>query len=119
MKIDVKDPPRPFEVGYGPKVTMKDCALIELAPNEQVTFIDRDGSEYDVACKDWGYYATPSTNGRLRDFNFRTALVRNRVNRHFVLLVKENKLNSFEHYVAEEGLEIVVWLDDDKALAKL
>ncbi len=119
MKIDEKDPPRPFEVGFGPKVIMNDCASIELAHNEQVTFVGEDGSEYDVACKNWGYYATPSTNGRLRDFNFRTALVRNRVNRHFVLLVKNDRLGEFETYVEEEGLEIVLWLDDEEALGKL
>ena len=42
-----------------------------LRNNEQLTF--RNGkSEYDVAKKNWGYYATPSINNRLKKFKFRT-----------------------------------------------
>jgi hypothetical protein len=35
-----------------------------------------DGKEYDVAKKDWGFYATPSMNGRLKKFGFKTAIVK-------------------------------------------
>ena len=63
MKFKPKNPPRTFEVGAETKYTMSDCASIELEPNEQVTFL-AGKAEYDVTRKEWGYYATPSTNGR-------------------------------------------------------
>lgn len=113
MKFTLKDPPREFEVGFGPKVVMQDCAAIELAPNEQVTFVSKEGAEYDVARKDWGYYATPSLNGRLTDFGFRTALVSNRLGRRFVLLVQNSRQASFDAYLQDEGLQVLAWLDDD------
>ena len=49
MKIQENNPPREFEVGWGPKFIMRDCAHIELASNEQVTFKTEAGGEYDVA----------------------------------------------------------------------
>ena len=54
-----------------------DCGRIALAPDEQVTFTTEAGGEYDVTRKSWGFYATPSINGRLKTFGLRAALVRN------------------------------------------
>ena len=112
MKIHKNDPPREYEVGFGPKVTIKDCAHIELADDEQVTFKTEAGGEYDVARKNWGYYATPSINGRLERFGLKTALVKNRLGQFFVMLVEQGKKGEFDRYVEDEGLTVCGWLDD-------
>ena len=55
-----------LEVGNKVKFNIKDCGSIYLKSDEQVTFKCEKGSEYDVTKKEWGYYATPSLNGRLK-----------------------------------------------------
>ena len=120
MKIRTKKPPRNFQVGNCEKFTMKDCGSIELEHNEQVTFLTGSGAQYDVARKDWGFYATPSTNGRLEQFGLRAVLIRNRnTNRYFVLLVESGKENLFEIYCEKENLECITWLDSNAACEAL
>src|SRR5215475_15927324 len=110
MKFEPKTPPREFEVGYDVKGIIRDCGSMWLAADEQVTFLTEDGGEYDLTRKDWGFYATPSLNGRLAGFNLRAVLVKNRVDRYFVMLVERGKEASFEKYVAQEPLKIITWL---------
>jgi len=119
MKFEVKKPPRIFEVGDRNKITIADCAELDLEPNEQVTFKTASGAEYDVTRKEWGYYATPSTNGRLKRFGWRTALVKNPRGQYYVFLMEPGKQAEFDAYLKEEGLSVVKWLDDDKELATL
>jgi hypothetical protein len=119
MNITAKNPPRKFEVGFEIKRTIKDCAHIELDHDEQVTFKTESGSEYDVTRKDWGFYATPSLNGRLTDHNLNSVLVKNRNNRYFILLVESGKESIFENYLREEQLNIVTWLNSDDALKNI
>ena len=73
MRLDRKDPPRTFVVGDNIKIS--DCGMIALRPDEQVTFVTEAGAEYDVVRKDWGFYATPSLNGRLLQFGLRAVLI--------------------------------------------
>ena len=119
MKFEVKTPPRIFEVGAHTKVAMADCAELDLEPNEQVTFKTAGGAEYDVARKEWGYYATPSTNGRLKRFGWRTALVRSPRGQYYIFLMEPGKQAEFDSYLNEEGHSVVKWLDDEKELATL
>lgn len=119
MKFDVKDPPRVFEVGYDVKGHICDCGTLHLAPDEQVTLVTEQGGEYDVTRKDWGFYATPSLNGRLANFGLRGVLVKNRVNRFFVMLVERGKEDAFARYVTQEPLKIIAWLDTEEALLAL
>jgi len=119
MKFVPQTPPRTFEVGFGETIVMSDCGRVELEPEEQVTFTTPSGAEYDVARKSWGFYATPSLNARLTDFGLRPVLVRNRIGRYFVLLVERGHEDEFEEYRAGEELQIVTWLDDDGALARI
>lgn len=112
MKFDPQNPPRTFTVGFGPTITMKDCGRLHLDPDEQVTCLTESGGEYDVVRKDWGFYATPSLNGRLARFGLRGVLVLNRLGHLFVLLVEKGREDSFDRYRADEGLSIVHWLDD-------
>jgi hypothetical protein len=120
MKLTPKQPPRRFPVGNTIKFDMLDCGTLQLEPNEQVTFVTEQGGEYDLARKDWGFYATPSLNGRLPSFGLRGVLIRNvQTGRYFVLLVESGREQAFEAYRAQEGLEIVAWLDSTVALDEL
>lgn len=114
MRFSPKDPPRVFQVGRPENpIHLKDCGNIELEPDEQVTFLTESGAEYDVARKSWGYYATPSLNGRLRSHGFKTALVQNRLTkRYFVMLVEMNRLAEFQSYLETEKQRLVEWLDE-------
>ena len=47
------------------KIYIKHCADIYLKKNEQITLKNFD-KEYDIVKKDWGFYATPSINDRLK-----------------------------------------------------
>ena len=119
MKFEVKKPPRIFEVGDRNKISIADCADLDLEPNEQVTFKTASGAEYDVTRKEWGYYATPSTNGRLKRFGWRTALVRSPRGQYYIFLMEPGKQAEFDSYLNEEGHSVVKWLDDEKELAGL
>jgi hypothetical protein len=120
MRFGRKDPPRKFVVGNSHSITMSDCGTIALAPDEQVTFVTESGAEYDVARKDWGFYATPSLDGRLAGFGLRGVLIQNRdTERYFVLLVERGCEVRFEAYLAAENLRIVHWLDSQEACATI
>jgi hypothetical protein len=119
MKFEPKQPPREFEVGFDKKGIIRDCGAMYLAPDEQITFKTDDGKEYDVTRKSWGFYAGPSLNGRLADFSLRAVLVKNRVERYFVLLIERGKEDDFGRYVAGEPLQIIAWLDTTENLRRL
>ena len=120
MKIKEKIPPRNFLVGTNKKFYMKDCGDVLLSDDEQITFKTEQGTEYDFAKKDWGYYASPSLNGRLTNFNLRACLIRNtKTNRYFVLIVEKNFEDKFNQYLTEESCEIVTWMDDTEKLDKI
>ena len=111
MDIIINKPPRVFSVGFDNEIKISDCGRIKLQPNEQVTFIE-NGKEYDVAKKDWGFYATPSINGRLKSFGYKTALVINSVGKYYVMIVEEEKIEIFEEYILSEKSSVVQWLDE-------
>jgi len=119
MKFDEKRPARVFQVGNAEKFPMRDCGTLRLEPDEQVTLVTESGAEYDVARKDWGFYATPSLNGRLASFGLRPVLVRNPSRRYFVLLVEKGRQAQFDAYVKSEQLTIVCWMDSDESLRAL
>lgn len=119
MLLEPIEPPREFEVGFGPLVRMKDCGRLQLDPDEQVTLTTPGGAEYDVARKSWGFYATPSLNGRLASFGLRPVLVKNRVGRYYLLLVERGHEHDFQTYVDAEGLAVCAWLDNQQVLAKI
>ncbi len=112
MKAILKTPPRKFNAGRHTVIELSDCGTIELAPDEQVTFLTENGAEYDVARKSWGFYATPSTNGRLKRFGFKSALVSNEHGQYFVMLVENGKMTDFLTYMAAENCTVVEWLDE-------
>jgi hypothetical protein len=100
-------------------IRLSDCGDVRLAPDEQLTLLTEDGAEYDVARKDWGFYATPSLNGRLERFGLRGILVKNRKAQYFVLLVERGKESLFDRYLTVENLTVVSWLDGSRVLEDL
>lgn len=116
MKFKLIEPPRIFEAGRADIVKLKDCARIELEPDEQVTFVTESGAEYDVARKSWGFYATPSLNGRLHKFGLRALLVKSPGAMFYIFLVESGKEADCQHYLEKEGHQIISWLDRDSEL---
>jgi len=87
---------------------------IEIKEDEQYTFLDTHNNEYDVACKEWGFYVTPSFQGRCKKFGLRPVLI----NTSEVKLVDKNQLNEFEKFIRENNLINIEWLDSDKSKLK-
>ena len=110
MKWTKLDPPRTFEAGRN-KLVMKDTGEIYLEPDEQVTFKTSSGTEYDVARKSWGYYATPSLNGRLPRFNLRPVLVAGVDGKQFLHLVETGFEQEHAEYLEHNSMRVLVWLD--------
>ena len=115
MNVTRTDPPREFEVGRGEIVRLKDCARIELQPDEQVTFLTDAGGEYDFVRKSWGFYATPSLNGRLQRFGLRGVLLKSPGGKFYLVIVERGREAEFERYVSIERHTIMCWLDSDEA----
>ncbi|MGD0534553.1 MAG: hypothetical protein ABR999_03800 [Methanoregula sp.] len=111
MKIEALDPPRKYSVR---SVEIRHCGNIRLEPDEQVTFTTASGREYDVTKKSWGFFATPSVNGRLKIFGYRTAVVRDPSGKRFVCLVETEKEAEFRRYLEEDNTGVEYWLSDDR-----
>lgn len=112
MKFLPIDPPRQFDSDGTGRFMISDCARIELQAEEQITFVAPSGSEFDVTRKPWGYYATPSLNGRLPAKGLHPALVSNSQKRYFIHLVEDGLEKEFEEYLALGEMRVVLWLDE-------
>ena len=110
MKIQVKKPPRQFKTGVH---TQSDCGSIHLEAGEQVTFITPSGGECDFSRTDWGFYATPSINDRLSNFGIRAAVIQNKMDKIFVVLVEQEHNARFESYLKDQGSRVLAWLNSD------
>ncbi len=119
MRFTPTQPPRTFDVGRYLTTRLTDCGQLRLAPDEQVTLLTDEGAEYDVVRKSWGFYATPSMNGRLASFGLRAVLVKSPSAKFYLLLVERGKEGAFQQYLDGERHTIVCWLDNDDALAAL
>ncbi len=119
MELTKNQSPRTFQVGADQQIQMTDCARIELKLNEQVTFVTESGSEYDVARTEFGYYATPSLNERLREHGFRAVLTKNKRGRFYIMLVEQDKEDVLARYLSTQDMKLVCRLDDDEVLAQL
>ena len=120
MKFNPLDPPRLFQVsGAGVKLTLSDCGSLKMDPDEQVTFKTEEGGEYDVTRKKWGFYATPSINGRLKSFGLRGALVVSKFGKIFLMLVESDKEKEFLAYIDADLQIFLCWLDVDDTVEKI
>ncbi len=110
MRVELKEEPRVFNVkGY----MVKDYGKIYLEDSEMVSFKTRSGKEFDFAAKEWGFYATPSVNSRLKDEGFKTALVANENNQLYVMSVEKEKLEEFFAYLKNrQNNRVLCWLDE-------
>lgn len=113
MKLSIKKNPRIYRVGRNRDILIKDCGSVFLERNEQITFITKNKKEYDLCRTKWGFYATPSINGRLKDFNFKTALTKNIKGKFYILIVEKKKVQLFKKYLEKENIKLVSWLDED------
>jgi hypothetical protein len=108
MKFERLDPPRRFRVG---DVEIADVGRVVLEPDEQLTLVTDAGAEWDVARKEWGFYATPSLNGRLAAAGLRSALACGQDGKRYLLLVERGREVEFERYLVDQGLAVEQWLD--------
>lgn len=122
MRIEPVEPPREFGVGHrGGR--LRHVADGWLEPDEVLTLRTKSGTEVDVTRKSWGYYGSPSLNGRLRERGLRAALAvgvprdGETARRMYLLYVEDGRESDFEEYVAAENMEVVAWLDSDEAVA--
>ncbi|WP_353427850.1 hypothetical protein NHB34_01720 [Polynucleobacter sp. MWH-UH19D] len=120
MQFKPLDPPRKFEVsGAGLKLELADCGSLDLNPDEQVTFTTDSGGQYDVTRKSWGFYATPSINGRLKSFGLRGALVVSKFGKIFLMLVEAGKESEFFTYINSDLQSFLCWLDEDQEVERI
>ena len=112
MRFERTDPVRVFNVGLEGQIDISDCGRVYLEQDEQVTFVTPSGKEHDFVAKSWGFYATPSINGRLVDQGFKTALVKNSFGKYYIMVVDPDKMTDFNAYLETERHEIAEWLDE-------
>ena len=91
---------------------------IHLAEDEQVTFITKKKAEYDIISKNWGFYVTPSINFRLKKQGFKIALVKNKLNRIYIMAVEKKNISKFKKYCKEEDQKVILWLDKNNLKIK-
>lgn len=99
-------------------IKMTHCADIMLDADELITLRTKDAREYDIVAKEWGFYATPSINVRLKNQGFRTALVENSEGKLFIMLSEVDKLDAFREYLKTENQKIIAWLDEERKVQK-
>ena len=112
MRIETTNPRRVFQVGLRKQIDISDCGRVYLDADEQVTFVTPVGKEHDFVAKSWGFYATPSINGRLADQGFKTALVKNSFGKYYIMVVDPDGMTDFDAYLEIERHEVVEWLDE-------
>ena len=115
MKTKFMASPRFFNADKKGKIKISDCGKIWLDADEQVSFVTKSGREYDVAAKTWGFYATPSINSRLKKEGFKTALVKNKKGRYYVMIIEDDKLEDFYSYIKQEESSVEKWLSESRS----
>ena len=108
MKIKEINPKRKFNCGNN--VILAHVADIMPENDELITFKSKENKEYDFVCKEWGYYATPSINKRLKRNGYRAALMENKCGDNFVVIVEVDKLKLWEDYNEKEEQIFVKWI---------
>lgn len=108
--MKIKKINRKFKVGKKHKVTITEVASIKLKSNEQIVFSEKN-KKYDFVKKNWGYYATPSMNFRLKKNGYRSAIIINKEKRLYLFVIDKNKIRSFKRYCLSHKLKVYMWLD--------
>ena len=120
METNFRKTPRLFKVGLKNQITIKDFGDISLEEDEQVTFNSKSGAKYDFTKKNWGFYATPSLAGRLRNHGYKALIMRNKETRQcYVVLVEIGHEQEFNCYCQDENQEVLMFLDNFEKLANM
>lgn len=109
MNIIQNKPPRTFTVKG---IEIKDHGKVRLGDDEMVSFVTPTQKEYDFTAKSWGFYASPSLNGRLKNEGFKSALVKNDQGMVYLMTVDISKMELFNKYIQDENQEVIEWLDE-------
>ncbi len=109
MNVEITKTPRVFKVEG---VRIKDFGKIFLKEDEMISFKRENNKEYDFVSKEWGFYATPSVNKRLKKEGFKTAIVVNSLNQIYINVVDDQELKSFHEYLNDSNLKILCWMDN-------
>ena len=121
MKIKNIYPARKFLVGKKKNIRIKEVAFLKLKNNEQVVFNCFYPKKYDFVKKNWGYYATPSINSRLKNQGFKTWHCENNgdisiINRNLVFMIYLNNVDNggtdflYQHHKEEAVAgNLVIW----------
>jgi len=108
MKLNKKN--RSFKVGKN--IKLKCVGDIFLKNDELITFRDKK-KEFDITKKNWGYYATPSIDKRLKNYGYSTAIIQNKISKNiFIVLVDKKKKKIFSKYIKSENIKIIKWLHE-------
>jgi hypothetical protein len=113
IKLEVNERPRSFQLG---KYNVVDHGVLRLSSdnnftNNLVTLVTANDRKCDIAATPWGYYLGSSTNSRLKNEGFRTALVVNSGNQLYVMAVEEGHESLFHEYLKETDAKVITWLD--------
>jgi hypothetical protein len=106
---------RIFTVGENTKIKIKHVGNIKLNNNEQLTFLFKE-SQFDFVKKNWGFYATPSINYRLKKQGFVCALMKNKFQRLYLVVIHKSKISQFRKYLKIHNQKIIKWLHNYKHL---
>ena len=112
MDTKLKNYPRSFKTGLNNSIEIQDWGKLHLEANEMISLVNDTGKEYDIVAKEWGFYATPSINGRLSNEGFKTALVKNTFNKFYIMIVDKEKLENFHKYLKHDKQKLIEWLDE-------
>ena len=112
MEFNLLSKIRKFSVGKNKDIEISDLGSIHLENNELISFVTEQQNNYEIVRKNWGFYATPSINSRLKSENFKTALVQNNKYQIYIMLIEKNRMLLFEEYCKEENQTVLEWLDE-------
>lgn len=110
VRINLKKKPRKYKVGFNNLITIKDIGNISLNKDEQITFLFNK-QKYDFTRKEWGFYISQSINRRVKSERFKIALVKNSLNKYYMMAVAINKKKLFLRYCKNEKQKIIKWFD--------
>ena len=113
MKIQKRN--RKFLVGKNKNISLVDKGSIFLKNNENISIQFNSKMNFDIVKKNWGFYALPSINKRLKKFKLNAVIVESKnFKNFFILLVAKDKkkISAFKDYCKKENLKIIIWLND-------
>lgn len=110
MKAKFRKKARIFNVSGA---NIHDFGQIHLDENEMISLLSDAGKVIDITAKVWGYYLGTSLNVRLAEEGYKTALVINKKNKLFVMVVDIDKIEKFKTYLKDnQDNRILCWLDE-------